>query len=123
MAGFFLTLLFKMGPVYMDNMGVRSAMKSMATSSSDIADMSKQEVYTKLDSFFTINGIRDISVKDMEIIRRKDRTLINHVYERRVPIFYNVDVVMAFKNQIDSSNIQECCSYLIDEEGKPVNQK
>ncbi|WP_096087263.1 DUF4845 domain-containing protein [Agaribacterium haliotis] len=121
--GFFLTLLFKMGPSYLDNMGVRSAMKSMLNNNPNIADMSKDKIYSQLSSYFTINGVRDVNPKDMVIVRRKDRTLINHEYEVRVPVFYNVDVVMSFKNQIDSSNADACCTYLIDDEGKSVKKQ
>ncbi|WP_370981500.1 DUF4845 domain-containing protein [Agaribacterium sp. ZY112] len=122
LVGFFLTLVFKMGPAYLDNMGVRSAMNSMLSNNPNIHEMSKDKIRAQLASFFSINGVRDHSPKDMEIVRSKDKTLVNHIYETRVPIFLNIDVVMSFKNQIDSSNPQACCEYLIDEEGNPLKQ-
>ncbi len=122
LAGFFLTLLFKMGPAYLNNMGVRSAMKSMVKNNSDFHNMERDEIYKQLDSYFTINGVRDHRAKDMKIVRTQERTLINHEYETRVPVFLNVDVVMKFRNQVDSTNLDACCAYLVEtEDGKRSN--
>lgn len=112
--GFFLTLAFKMGPVYLDNMGVRSAMKSLAEGNPDLASMSKGEVRSQLSRYFLINNIRDKNITDIEVVKQKDRLLINDEYEVRVPLFLNVDVVMAFRNQIDTSNIEACCKFLVE---------
>lgn len=118
LAGFFLTLFFKMGPAYLDNWGVRSALKSMVRSSKDIHELDKDQIYSQISNYFTINGVRDVRPRDLKIVRKHDRTLINHDYETRVPIFFNVDVVMKFRNQVDSSNIEACCTYLIEDEQK-----
>jgi hypothetical protein len=107
-----------MGPVYLDNMGIRSAMKSLAESNPDIATMSKGEIYSQLSNYFVINNIRDKSIRDMQVIKQKERTLINDEYEKRVPLFLNIDVVMSFRNQIDSSNIEACCKFLVEHDSK-----
>lgn len=121
LVGFFLTLVFKMGPAYLDNMGVRSALKSMASSSRDLHDLDKDEIYKQISNYFTINGVRNVRPKDLKIVRKKGRTLINHEYETRIHIFLNIDVVMAFRNQVDSANIEACCKYLVEDERKPEN--
>lgn len=116
--GFFLTLFFKLGPAYLDNMSLRSAMKSMVTSHDDIHQMEKGEIYKSMGSYFTINNVRDHNVKELKIIRMKDKTLINHEYEKRIPVMLNVDAVLKFRNQVDSSNIEACCEYLIEKSEK-----
>jgi len=121
--GFFLTLFFKMGPVYLENWGIRSALSSMASSSQDLHELEKPEIYRKISNFFLINNVRSIQAKDLEIVRKKDRTLINHDYETRVHLFFNVDVVMAFRNQVDSTNIDACCKYLVEDEQKQDSSK
>lgn len=114
LAGFFLTLLFKMGPAYLDNMGVRSAMKSMVTNYPDIHELDKERIQSHLSNFFTINNVRNHNTKDIKIIRTAERTLLNHEYERRIHLFLNVDVVMSFRNQLDSSNVDACCKFLVE---------
>ena len=118
LAGFFLTIFFKMGPVYLENHGVRSALASMAQSSRDLNELDRDEIYGQISRYFTINNVRSVKVKDLKIVRMEDKTLINHDYETRVPLFLNVDVVMKFRNQVDSSNIEACCKYLIEDEQK-----
>ena len=120
--GFFLTLFFKMGPAYLDNWSLQSALKSMATSGSDLHELDRDEIYKQIDRYFTINGVRDVRARDLKIVRKPDRTLINHDYETRVPVFFNVDVVMKFRNQIDSSNLEECCEYLIEDEAEDESE-
>lgn len=114
--GFFITLLFKMGPAYLDNYSVRSALKSMANSSPNLHDNDPDEIYSVIGRYFQINGVRNVKPKDMKIVKELDRTLINHDYETRVPIFFNIDVVMKFRNQVDSSNIEACCEFLVEDE-------
>lgn len=114
--GFFLTLILKLSPAYIENMGLRSAMKSMVNKNPDLHTMSKNEIYRQLSNYFTINGVRNHRPEDMSIDRQRDRTLINHSYETRIPLFFNVDAMLTFRNQIDSSNLKECCKYLVEVE-------
>ena len=116
LVGFFLTLVIKLSPPYMENAGVRSAIKSMAKNNPDLHSMSKSEIYSQLSKYFSINGVRNHRPEDMDVVRQRDRTLVNHSYETRIPLFLNVDVMLSFRNQIDSSNIKECCKYLVEDE-------
>lgn len=116
LAGFFLTLFFKMGPAYLEHSGLKSAMSSMVRSTPDLHGMSKGAIRTQMSKYYTINNVREHNVKDLDIKKSRDRTLVTYVYEARVPVFFNVDVVMSFKSQIDSTNIEACCKYLVDVE-------
>lgn len=115
-AGFFLLLTTKIGPYYLTNMGIRSAMKSMAQNNPLLADMENSEIRSKLSSSLTINSVRGHAVRDFKIVRLKDRVLINHEYEARVHILGNVEAVMSFKNQVDSTNLEQCCKWLVENE-------
>ncbi|WP_188151746.1 DUF4845 domain-containing protein [Teredinibacter waterburyi] len=110
--GFFLTCFFKLGPHYLDNRYVVSALQSFADQ--DINAMDRSEIKSQLQKFIQINGIRGTSEKSFKVVRLKDRTLINSVYEERVHMFANVDVVLSFKQQLDSSNSEKCCKFLIE---------
>lgn len=123
LAGFFLTLFFKIGPAYLDNMSVRSALASMTKSGGDIQDMEKSEIYRSLTNYFTINGVRNVRPRDLKIVRKREFTLINHEYETRIPLFLNIDVVLTFRNQVDSSNLDQCCKYLVEDGAKSKKAK
>jgi hypothetical protein len=118
-AGFFLLLATKLGPHYLTNMGIRSAMKSMAQNNPLLDDMENAEIRSKLSSSLTINSVRGHPIKEFKIVRLKDRVLINHEYETRIHILGNVEAVLSFKNQVDSSNLEECCKWLVENEKKP----
>jgi Domain of unknown function (DUF4845) len=108
--GFVLMCGFKMGPVYLDNSFVVGALKSLAESESDLKQLSNRDIRTKLNKMFAINNIRGDVTKQVKIVREQNRVLVNINYEKRVPLFYNVDVVMTFNNQLDSSRPGECCT-------------
>lgn len=111
-AGFFLTCALKLGPVYGDNFLVRDALKSLTSlpkGNQSFSELTDSDIRNQLNNYFTINGIRDVPRNAVSIERKSDSVLVNINYERRVPLFYNIDVVMTFKNQFDSRRPSECC--------------
>ena len=99
--GFFLTVAFKIGPLYLDNSFVSAAVASL--DKEDVHNMTNREIRQKLSSQFDINNIRDIDSKLIEIKRERTRTLVTLDYEKRINFMGNVDVVVMFKNSYDSS--------------------
>jgi len=80
----------------------------------EIHEMDKDRIHSQLSNYFTINNVRDHSVKDIKILRTSERTLLNHEYEKRISLFLNIDVVLSFRNQMDSSNLDACCKFLVE---------
>ncbi|MGK2913709.1 MAG: DUF4845 domain-containing protein [Porticoccaceae bacterium] len=99
--GFFLTALLKLGPLYLDNYFIASAVQSL--DKEDIQNKEVSEIRRKLDNEFTVNNVRDISVADVQVVRGKGHTLVKVNYEKRVPFMGNVDIVVKFANEYDSS--------------------
>ncbi|MBQ0720008.1 MAG: DUF4845 domain-containing protein [Gammaproteobacteria bacterium] len=100
-AGFFLTIATKVGPLYLDNSFVNAALQSLA--SEPIHKLSDGKIRRRLQDSFTINNIRDVNAKDTVIERKKTATTVTLDYERRVNFFANVDVVVVFENTYDTS--------------------
>ena len=115
--GFFLLLLFKIGPLYMANMNICASLRSMAQKNPDLTAMSNREIRSDLSTFMTINSV-GLSLDNFNIVRQDERVLVNNVYEARVHILYNIDAVVSFKNQLNSEDIEHCCKYLIENEKK-----
>lgn len=112
LAGFFLTLAFKMVPAYVDNIYVTDALKSLrelGSGQQGYAGVTDGEVRRHLSGYFNINNVRSDAVKSLKIERKSDRILVSMDYEVREPLFYNVDVVMRFANQFDSKRPDDCC--------------
>lgn len=110
--GFFLTCAFKMVPAYADNIYIADGLKSLTEFESTdrgYAGMSNSDIRSHLNGYFSINNVRSEAIKSIDIERRSDKILVNMNYDVRVPLFYNIDIVMSFKNHFDSNRPAECC--------------
>jgi hypothetical protein len=98
--GFFVLLVLKLGPVYLDHYNVKMAVESVSKEPG-AADSPQQEIMKKIRARLDINYVTDLP-KDAIRIRRGDgeAKLIDVIYERRVSIAGNVDAVVAFKEQV-----------------------
>ncbi|SMF35863.1 protein of unknown function [Alteromonadaceae bacterium Bs31] len=114
-AGFFLFLFFRLGPSYLDDWYVKHALVGLAKSGEDVNKMEKSEIRTSLSNFMSVNNVRNVKVKEFEIVRKKDRTLVSLVYQNQIPIFGNAVVVLTFKHQLDSTAPEECCEFLVED--------
>jgi hypothetical protein len=99
--GFFLTVLFKLAPHYLDNRMIQATINQVGES--NINGKSKAEIRNKIANFFTINNIRDVNIATIAIDRTDAATRISLDYEKRIVMFGNVDVVLSFSNQYDSA--------------------
>ena len=100
-AGFGLLIGFKLGPLYLDNYFVSSAMDALKDEK--VHQMTDAAIKRKLASLFLVNNVRDIDRNDIKIQRDSARTLVTLNYEKRRPFLANVDVVVRFNNAFDSS--------------------
>lgn len=98
--GFILTIIFKLGPHYLDNRIIQGAIDQVGQS--DINGKSNSQIRRKIADFFTINNIRDIDVRKVVIARENDETRISLNYEKRIEMFGNVDVVLKFSNKYEA---------------------
>lgn len=97
-AGFFLTALFKLGPIYLENWTVRKLMVQIQDDP-DASKMSPAQVRDKLQKKLTINGVEQIHIRDIKFKREQGRgILIDASYEVRVPFMFNIDAVVKFPN-------------------------
>ena len=100
--GFFLTAIFKVGPLYLDNSFVKAAVASLQNE--DVHGMTDRDIRRKLGSQFDMNNVREIDRKQIKIDRKKTHTIVTLDYEKRVNFMGNIDVVVVFNNNYDSSS-------------------
>ncbi len=101
-AAFFLLVGFKVGPLYIDNYFVSAALKQMGDE--PLLEMRDDEIRRKLQSYFLINNVRDISMRQVQVERDREGVLIKVDYEKRVNFLGNADVVVAFTNHLHSAD-------------------
>ena len=98
-AGFFLTIGTRIGPLYLDNSFVNAALQSLENES--VHTLTDRQIRRKMSDYFMVNNVRDVKVKDLVIERNKKKTVIRLDYERRINFMANVDVVVVFTNAYD----------------------
>ncbi|MAX54554.1 MAG: DUF4845 domain-containing protein [Alcanivoracaceae bacterium] len=90
------TAAFRMVPAYMENNTIGTSIRSLMQDSKT-ALMSPREVRDALSKRFTINQVNVIKVDDLGISKEGGILKVSTDYEVREPLFYNVSIVMTFK--------------------------
>ncbi|UTW45520.1 DUF4845 domain-containing protein [bacterium SCSIO 12696] len=99
---FFLLCAFRVGPLYLDNSFVGSSLKKLQDD--DLTRMSNSEIRSQISRYFTVDGVRDISTKQIKIDRKSNSVVLSLDYEKRVEFLGNLDVVVRFSHKIDSGD-------------------
>ena len=107
--GFFVSIGFKLAPVYMDNSYVERGLKSLRDKDKSITQLTPAEIRKHMVTFYGINGVRSPEVNNIDVIREGNRTIVTINYEITVPLFSNISAVMTFQNYLDSNNPEDCC--------------
>jgi hypothetical protein len=91
---FFLTVVLRLAPTYMEGRNVKATIQTVANSSN--VSMSLGEIQKKLTNSFITNQIEGIKVKDIKVYREKRTIIIDATYEARTPLFDGIDAVLIF---------------------------
>ncbi|MBT7445870.1 MAG: DUF4845 domain-containing protein [Methylococcales bacterium] len=100
---FFVTLLLRLVPIYMENSQIKTIMDSF-DEEAGLSQMSKADVKKKIGNKLYINAIKTVSVfdkvkKPFTITKKENELTIDLEYEVRTPLFFNIDAVVSFKEQ------------------------
>lgn len=108
-AAFLALFAFKVVPEYVENRYITTGLKTLAEDNSDLAKMSTNDIKRAMNSYYTINNVRSPGAKEIEVIRNSRNVLVVNEYESRVNLIANIDLVLRFKNVLDSNNPDDCC--------------
>ncbi|WP_111643074.1 DUF4845 domain-containing protein [Marinimicrobium alkaliphilum] len=115
LVGFFLLLIIRLTPLYLDDRMISSALRSVADSPQELEAMTNAEIQQKLRNFYTVNGVRFEEARGVVIERGANGILVRIDYDRRVRLFENapllgtVYIVLEFENHLDSQRFDQCC--------------
>lgn len=110
-AGFFMMCAFKLVPAYAENMYVVDALKALGDGVKPVGEMGKKEIKSTLQRHYMLNNVRSEGPNNIDVERTRDGLLVNINYEVRTTLIdaINLDVVVSFENQLDSTDVGSCC--------------
>ncbi len=96
----FLTAALKLAPAYLANNVINNAMASIAENN-DMAVFSIGEIRSALMRTLDTNDIRGFNAANVQVVTEGSQEFVDINYERRVPLFYNIEAVVIFENRFD----------------------
>ena len=94
---FFAIIAVKVGPIYMNHMTVVKIVKGVADSA-DYASAPPTEIRKTLERRWDIDYVNYLDDKDIKIKRGKAGRMLSYDYAAEVNLFYNVFVIVKFKD-------------------------
>lgn len=93
--GFVATCTIKMAPVYIESFTVARAVETVVEQAK-AKNWQKTEIMSSLGKQWQVNRVEALKHTDIKVVRKEGKTTIDATYEKRVPLMFNVDVVMKF---------------------------
>ncbi len=91
---FFLTVMLRLVPSYMEGRSIRAALEGVVENSTP--EMSLREVNRRVQIAFNTNQIDVIRPREVKVFRDKGTITIDSRYETRTRLFDNIDAVLIF---------------------------
>ncbi len=93
--GFFTLLILKIGPLYLNNSKVHSAVADVKNMP-DVANKTKSEIKNSLLKRFDMNYVDHVSDQDITILAQPGYVKLDVQYERVEHLFGNLSVLVEF---------------------------
>jgi hypothetical protein len=98
--GFFVLLILRLGPVYMENYSVKKALASLENDP-EAYSLSAKQAKSRMDGYFNINYITTVPKEAVKIKKAGGALKVEIDYEVRVPIVGNIDAVLSFSDKAE----------------------
>ncbi|MBK7326901.1 MAG: DUF4845 domain-containing protein [Propionivibrio sp.] len=96
--GFVIVIVALLGmkvvPEYMDYFQILKSVKSI---SKDSSGQTVADIRNAYDRYADINNIKTIAGTDLDISKEDNTVVIAFAYETRIPLFYNVSLLIDFR--------------------------
>jgi len=106
MLGFFALLALRLGPLYLENYTIRSALQGLKQDP-ELAQKGPEAIRSALEKRLYINEIRRFDTaeekQDIQVRREGEQFKVSVDYEVREHIVANVDAVVSFSNSVGLS--------------------
>ena len=91
----------KVGPEYLDYFQILKSVKSISAGSSN---QTVPQIRAAFDRYADINAIKTIKGTDLDISKDGNGVVIAFTYEKRIPLFYNVSLLIDFQGSSSGTN-------------------
>jgi len=82
-------------PAYIEYFSIKKAIASM-TESGELRGATAADVRKAFERHQAIDDFTSVGPQDLEIVREGGEVIISFAYEKRVPLFYNISLVIDF---------------------------
>ncbi len=96
----FLTFGLKVLPVYIDHNFVKGFAEDLVESGR-ASSMTQAEVREEVGRGLAINNVREFDINSITTSINGGDSVISIKYERRIPLFSNVDIVVSFDDRVE----------------------
>lgn len=97
-AALVLTLVFRLGPEYMEFLTVKSAMDSL-TEDPELKGKGRAEILSTLGRRLDVNNVRGLPPQTFRVEQKDFGQKLIADYEVRVHLLFNIDAVLTFKHE------------------------
>lgn len=101
--GFFVLLILKIGPIYLNHSKVVNAMAALEQTD-NITSMTQREILANLDKRFNMNYVEFVTHDDISIAAQPGYVRVNIDYDRIEPIIGNLSVLVEFHEGFESGS-------------------
>lgn len=98
--GLFLTIGLKLIPVYVDHNVITGVVRTLQENGR-LNSMTQSELRQELGNSLRVNNIRDFDINSVTLERSGNQSQVYIVYEKRIPAFSNIDIVVSFDDIFD----------------------
>ena len=91
----------KVGPEYLEYYKIMKSVKSISAGASGQTVPAIRAAY---DKYADVNYITTLKGADLDISKDSNGVIIAFAYERRIPLFYNVSLVIDFEGSSSGTN-------------------
>ncbi|MFT4768873.1 MAG: hypothetical protein ACI8RN_002012 [Glaciecola sp.] len=99
MVGFFVMSGIRIAPGLIEYQTIRELVIQAAEGYDDDED-TIADIRRALSGSFNMNQIKTIKPRDIEIIRKDGKVMLNANYEDRIPLFWRIDVVVKYDDLV-----------------------
>ena len=98
--GFFILLIMKIGPIYLDHSKVVSALAAIENTT-DVETRSEAEIRSTLSKRFDMNYVSDVKAQELKITKRGSYLKVEANYEVVEKIAGNLSVLVEFNDVVE----------------------
>lgn len=89
----------KVAPAYLQHWVIEDVLDGVASEAELNNQTSPRDLRRALSSRFSVNSVRFVTAQDADFERNGNQTTMVLAYERRMPLAYNIEILLSFSAQ------------------------